>query len=48
MKILNLPALTVLAAALLVGCAAREQPADRATDATSKSNDQESGGRGVF
>jgi aspartate racemase len=37
MKILNLPALTVLAAALVVGCGAREQPADRTTDATSKS-----------
>jgi aspartate racemase len=39
MKILNLPALAVLAAALVVGCNARKQPADRTTDATSKSDE---------
>ena len=39
MKILNLPALAVFAAALVVGCAAREQPADRATEATMKDNE---------
>ena len=37
MKILNLPALAVFAAALVVD-AAREQPADRATEATRKSS----------
>jgi hypothetical protein len=36
MTILNLPALAVLAAALVVGCNARTQPADRTTDATRK------------
>ena len=39
MKILNLPALAVFAAAPVAGCAAREQPADRATEATRKRNE---------
>jgi aspartate racemase len=36
MKILNLPARAVLAAVLVVGCGAREQPAGRPADATGK------------
>ena len=47
MKILNLPALAVFAAALVVGCAAREQPADRATEATRKSNEALSAHKGA-
>src|SRR5262245_30993925 len=42
MYLLSLPALAVLAvlaAALVVGCGARERPADRTTDATGKSNE---------
>jgi pimeloyl-ACP methyl ester carboxylesterase len=39
MIILNLPALAVLAAALVLGCEARAMPADRTTDETSKSDD---------
>jgi aspartate racemase len=38
MTILNSPALAVLAAALVVGCNAGKRPADRTTDATSKSD----------
>jgi aspartate racemase len=39
MKNLNLPARAVLAAALVVGCHARKQPAGGTTDATSKSDE---------
>jgi aspartate racemase len=42
MNLLNLPAravLAVLAAALVVGCGARERPADRTTDATGKGDE---------
>ena len=39
MKIMHLSARAALAAALVVGCGAREQPADRTTDATSKSDE---------
>ena len=47
MKILNLPALAVFAAALVVGCAVREQPADRATDATRMSNEAMTADKGA-
>src|SRR5258708_2529012 len=39
MKFLNFPALAVLAAALVVGCEAREKPADQKTVETSQSDD---------
>ena len=47
MKRLHLPALAVFGAALVVGCAAREQPADRATEATRKSNEALSAHKGA-
>jgi hypothetical protein len=39
MKSLHLPALAVLAAALVLGCNARKHPAGRTTDATSESDE---------